>query len=704
MHTDPSQAAVKPQPEPPPAKSRRSWPGLAIFSIVGLGALLAIGESMAWPWLAAPLQRSLTQLLGRDVSFDQPTPAQNKGFRLHLLGGVRIESGRVQIAAPAWSAAPFLARADEVLIELRYADLWRAYRGQPLRIQTLQAATLDAHLLRGQDGRASWLLGRAGNATTAAPQFELLRIQQGTLHYRDALTGFDTLLALSLADAGKLRVSAKGSYRTLPLQADMTADGVLPWINASTDTKPVPLSLNASVGRAELKLNGSALDALRLRGLKGSFSLSGTSLAAVGDPLGLTLPTTAAFRAQGALQQNGTVWEIQVDQARIGATVLTAALKFEPARQVPLLTGRLGGSRLALADLGPVLGTTPATAAPAVTPVAATVAAAASAPAILSPLPGAALPVSTRGQGRLLPNRPFDLAALRKMDADVLIAIDEVDANTTLLAPLRPLRARLRLTQGVLSLQELETRMGGGRLSGNLQLDGRATQARWSTTLNWQGVQLEQWLRLQRKAGEPPFVTGYLNGHAKLAGEGRSTAEILASLSGRMRTELKDGTVSHLVIEAAGLDLAESLGLLIKGDEPLAVHCAVADLQVRAGVLSPKLMVVDTDDSTVFLEGTVSLDQETIALQAIVSPKDFSPLTLRSPVHLQGSFAEPEVTLEKGKLGIKLAGAVLLGLLNPVAALLPLLDLGDLEAASQDRDGCEARVKARVKSKTKPGP
>lgn len=652
--------------------------------MLGLGSLFALGESLAWPWLAEPLQRRLALVLGRSVSLVEPAPthaAASGGLRLHLLGGLRFESSRIEIGAPAWSAAPFLVRADDVVLTLRYMDLWRAYRGQRLHIQGLQAAKLDAHLERLADGRASWQFGSAGKVAADSPQFELLRVTTGTLSYRDALTGFDTRLDLRLIDAGLLRLSASGNYRALPLQAELTANGVLPWVNLSPAASPVPLTLHATVGKAELQLHGSALDVLRLHGLNARFKLNGPSLAAVGDPLGVTLPTTAAFRAQGAIQQNGQAWDIQVAQARIGATTLNAELKFEPAAQVPLLSGRLGGSRLALADLGPVLGTTAAVAAPPA-------ASAASAASDLATPPAALLPASTRGRGRLLPNRPFDLAALRKMDADVLIAIDEVDANSALLAPLRPLRAHLRLTQGLLSLQGLDARMGGGRLSGSVQLDGRTQQALWSTRLNWQAVRLEQWLRLPRKDGEPPFVTGYLNGQANLTGAGRSTAEILASLNGRLRTELTGGSVSHLVIEAAGLDLAESLGLLIKGDEALAVHCAVADLQAQAGVLRPRVMVMDTSDSSVFVDGTLSLDRETLALRVIVNPKDFSPLTLRSPVHLQGTFAKPEVVLDKSRLAAKLAGAVLLGLLNPVAALLPLLDPGDTDAAARDRAGC----------------
>jgi len=45
-----------------------------------------------------------------------------------------------------------------------------------------------------------------------------------------------------------------------------------------------------------------------------------------------------------------------------------------------------------------------------------------------------------------------------------------------------------------------------------------------------------------------------------MQGQGRSTADILASLKGDVRTELHGGCVSHLAVEEAGIDIAESLG------------------------------------------------------------------------------------------------------------------------------------------------
>ena len=69
---------------------------------------------------------------------------------------------------------------------------------------------------------------------------------------------------------------------------------------------------------------------------------------------------------------------------------------------------------------------------------------------------------------------------------------------------------------------------------------------------------------------------------------------------------------------------------------------------------------------------------------------DFSPLTLRAPLQITGSFANPQVFLEKKPIGIKLASSLFLGLLNPFAALIPLFDYGDTKEAKSLTKGCEA--------------
>jgi len=288
-----------------------------------------------------------------------------------------------------------------------------------------------------------------------------------------------------------------------------------------------------------------------------------------------------------------------------------------------------------LVDLGPVAGTTPAVAAVPAGAAALPVAAAASAPIAASPASapvGKVLAARTQGPGKVLPDRTFDLPALRVMDTDVQIGVAEVDLNSTILKPLRPFRARLKLVGGVLTLDEMEARTAQGRLTGEVRLDGRTNLARWNTDLRWSGVQLERWITQTGADGAPPCVSGRLKGTAVLQGLGRSTAEILGSLKGKVHTELQGGAVSHLAIKAAGIDIAQSLGLLIIGDDALPVHCAAANLEATDGVLRPRVMAVDTGDSAVWVQGSVSMVTEALDLRVVVMPKDFSPLTLRTPL------------------------------------------------------------------------
>jgi uncharacterized protein involved in outer membrane biogenesis len=298
----------------------------------------------------------------------------------------------------------------------------------------------------------------------------------------------------------------------------------------------------------------------------------------------------------------------------------------------------------------------------------------------------------------MLPNREFDLPALRAMDANVLIDIDNLDLGSSLLEPLKPLRTHLVLADGVLTLREIDARTGQGRLAGTVKLDGRTAIAQWTADLRWDDVRLESWIHQTRANNAPPYATGSLNGRARVAGQGKSTAAILGSLGGEVRMHLVRGSISHLAIEAAGLDIAEGLGMLIKGDDVLPITCTVADLVAEKGVLRPRVLVLDTSDSTLWVDGSISLATEAIDLRVVTAPKDFSPLTLRTPVHLRGSFANPSVSLDKGRLGTRLGAAALLALINPLAALIPLIDTGSNAEAKRGADACRA-LAARVKAK-----
>lgn len=698
------------------------WP---LISLALIGALLiaaGLCEAAGWPFLVTPLQERLAKTLDRRVVFGSDAGSMGD-VRIGLIGSVRIAVPSIEIGAPAWSASPRMLLAHDIVLKLGYLDLWRAWRGQALHVVDLEAADLDAALERLADGRATWQFGSKAAADTSAkpvafPTFGRLRVGAGHLVYNDAVlpANVDARFALrdgsgpaavawaasDVASAGDggivvragrsagaasavaaavalapgesgLTLAAVGRYRQLPLRVDLRTAGVLGLFVAGNEAAPEPLKLLASVGRTEFSFAGSTTDPLHFTGLKGRFTLAGPSLATVGDLLGITMPTTPAFKTNGVLAKDGAVWNAVFDAAAIGSSRLTGAFTYDGRPKVPLLAGRLGGSRLVLADLGPAVGT---------------------------PNDGEA---SSTHAGRVIPDKQFDLPSLRAMDANVLVDIAMFDPGTTLIEPLRPVRAHILLADGVLTIADFEGSTAQGRLAGYLQLDGRDGQALWTADMRALGVDLAQWLRLKRKADAPPYLSGKIDALVKVKGQGRSTAEILGSLNGDIRAHIRNGAVSHVAIELAGVDVAQALGVLVKGDDALPILCNVVDLQVAGGVVTPKVFVVNTKDSTVWIDGTLSLKTEALDLRAVVSPKDFSPLALRTPIHVRGVIASPAVSLETGKLAAKTGAAVLLGLLNPLAAIIPFVDPGDRTAAKDAAAVCANLVQTsgvipRVKS------
>ena len=693
-------------------RAGKRWPAGLIAALVALVLVVGIGEAAGWPFLISPVQQWLARTLDRRVAFGDEA-GEHRGVRVGLLGGVRITASRIEIGAPAWSQASHMLLARDARLELGYFDLWRAWRGEPLHIRNLEAAEVDSALERRADGSASWQFGKKAKVDesekpSGLPTFGQLRVADGRLVYSDELMPavIDARFALSdgsvptagaapasgtegivvraggAASAGSssaravmlapgesgLRLNATGRYRKLPVRIELRTAGVLGLFAQGKEVQAQPLTLLATIGRATLSFQGSTTDPLHFAGLQGRFRLAGPSLAAVGDALGITLPTTPAFKTHGTLAKDGGVWKAVFEDATIGTSQLNGAFTYDRRPKVPLLAGRLGGSRLVLADLGPAVG------APA---------------AGEAPQPGS----KTASGERVIPDKEFDLPSLRAMDANVLIDIGMFDPGTTIIEPLRPVRGHLLLADGVLTIADFEGNTAQGRLAGFLQLDGRGAQALWTADLRALGIDLARWLRLKRESALPPYVSGKLDAMVKVKGAGRSTAQILGSLEGDIRIHLRDATISHLVVEAGGIDFAQALGVFLKGDDALPILCNVVDLDVVKGVAHPKIFVLDTTDSTIWVDGSVSLKSEALDLRAVVSPKDFSPLTLRTPIHVRGTLGKPSVALEPRKLVGKAGAAALLALLNPLAAIIPFVDPGAREAAKEAAGQCAALVR-----------
>lgn len=675
--------------EQKPLRGMRSMPGRRALAASGafaavLALVVAVCEWVGWPFLRGPIENLVARQVGREVSFGDD-------FRLSLFGGLRLSSDRFSIGPPPDrppGSPDAFVQAHDVALKLPYSTLIGPLRGpaQPLRVSSLDLGQLSAHLWRDAGGRANWILGRGEESgePVVLPHFERLVVREGRIRVDDAISSVHAVADLSTdegamaGDRGGLKVSAHGTYQGRPLRLQLASSGLLPLAQSSAE-QPLPITLKAEAGGARLDFDGQAADVLKLDSLRGDFALAGPTLAAVGEAIGLTLPSTPAFEMAGAVRKSGPVWEADVASFVVGDSDLAGAFTYDPQPSPPLLSGALRGERLALADLAPAVGAPPG-------------------PGRESE-PGDPKPKAERAPeleaerasrpGEVLPRRSFDIPSLKAMNASVEVDLKRLDLPGRALRSIAPLRAHLALDDGVLRIDRLSASTADGQLRGALSLDSNRQPPLWTADLGWSGVDLAKWITVRNestKSGRSePYITGLLFGHAKLAGSGRSTASILASLDGQMYTWVRDGRLSHLVVEAIGLDIAQGLGLLAVGDDPLPLHCAVVQLEADDGLVRTRLALLDTPDSTVLVDGDVSLAQERLKLTITAKPKDFSPLTVRAPVHVTGSFADPDIAPDAKTIGIKAVAAALLAAINPLAALIPLMDPAD-PAARQCAD------------------
>jgi AsmA family protein len=630
-------------------------------ALCALALLLGAGlsEAFEWRWLKRPLQAALQHSTGMPVRLDGD-------FRARLLRSPQLSVQRLTLPSPQFPGLSHLVDATELRMRWRWFDLWRTAFGAPLRLRSLEAATLDAQLVRDMAGHVSWRLSGPATTTDSAmlPRIGLLALGQGHIRWTDAPLATHIDFVLQGADGGSApgySAQATGLVRSLPLDLHIVVGGALPLLRDEADDRPaaaMPLRIEGKAGRSSVFFDGSADALFDAQRLSGEFRFAGPSLAAVGEPLGLTLPRTPAFELAGRLTHEAGVWSLATPQLHIGQSKLAGDFRYDMNPAVSRLSGQLRGSLLRLADLGPAVGT--------------------------AGEGGSGGDLQARPGTRILPTREFDLPSLRDMNADVAVAIDTLDFGSRDIAPMQRLRTQLKLQDGRLQLTDLQAEVGGGRVSGTSGLDGSTDSARWHADLGFTGIDIARWLRALQKNGDaaaPATLSGELVARIKVAGHGRSTAQIIGSLDGQAQARLRHGTLSHLAVETAGLDLAQALGVMVRGDRALPLGCALLELQLHKGVMSVQRAVVDTTDSSLLMVGRIDLNDETLDLRVTVKPKDFSLFSLRAPVSVTGTLAQPVVAIEGKALAGRALVAAALAVVAPPAALLAFLDFGEPEAA-----------------------
>jgi len=637
----PSTQAAPPQPAAPRAPMALDLGALRIESgrVTWRDGRTGVAETAEIPSLdaAAPLAgpttaRGTLRLRGQEVAVQATTGA------LAALGGEFPFDLSVAAAGAEARAEGRLSGQDwQAAVEARAPDLSR-----------LAPLLPDAPLPPLRDVVAAARLAGTGAAPATAEAIAL-RIGASDLSFlRPGLALTRAEVTATRADA-PLALTAEATLAGAPLRLAGTAGTPAGLLSRAG---PLPLDLRAEAAGAEATLRGAIRDPAAIAGVDLALAARIPDLAALSPLAGTPLPAirdiAAAARIaertpgfQGGAHLRGVTLTAAPVEARGDLTLIVG--------ERPGLTGRLDIPRL---DLDAIRAAMPA-------------------PRPAAPAPPAEAPAPQVADGRVIPDLPIPVGALRTADADLTLAIATLTAAG---APWRDIETRIRLDAGQGSAP-VSVVTPGGPLTLDVAADARAATPTLRMAARAPGLDLAP---LQRALGRPVALTGRAELDADLRGAGAALRAVGASLSGHLGLAMLDGTVEQPILAPAGAALRARVPVLPPIPDRLPFECFALRADLVDGTARIGTFLFDAPAAKVAGSGTVNLGTEAIAMRLLHDVRAAGQV-IRVGADLAGTLANPAY---RG-VGVQNAADALAGALSGRVGG----DLGQVLGALANRPG-----------------
>ena len=596
-----------------------------VIGIVGVALLFAtLTQDRAKKYIAVGVSKAT----GRELNI-------NGDFKLKLGWISKLSASEIQFQNASWSKRPQMAEVGLLDVEV---DLWQLVRHLRVVLPTVTISKPNVVLEKNADGSANWEFRAASAVTEPAvpdnrshvPVIQKLIIKDGALLFDNQENKSQLKLRITEAEgAGFLetpvKLKAEGTYQALPFTLSLDGGS---YQNLRSSTEPYPLKIALSAGKFKGKIEGNLTEPLAMKGEDVTLDIQGDDLANLYPLIRLVFPSTPPYRLKGHLKHDGQVWSFANFSGRVGDSDLSGNIRVDTAPKRPFMKADLVSKLLDFDDLAGFIGGKPGTA-PGETPSAEQKKQAA----------------DEKESDRIFPDQHYDLERLRAMDADVKLRAKKILAPKL---PIDDLNASLKLNDGVLRFTPAAFGVANGRMEIYSNFDGSKRPS---------NVKIDARLRhldLKRFLGDSSFAQKTLSpmgGRVVLTGTGQSFRELMATASGSTFLAMSGGEISELLVRLAGFDVASSLGVLVRGDKPTPVRCALLNLQGQNGEMGVQTLVFDTATSAVSGEGNIDLRDEKVNIVVLPVPKDFSPLSLRSYIRVTGGFKNISVFPDPIKTG-----------------------------------------------------
>ncbi|MEJ8825075.1 AsmA family protein [Variovorax humicola] len=635
--------------------------------LVACGALVLLLVALVvlfdWNWVRPPLERYISQKTQREFRIS------DLHVRLGLTPTIRMRD--VYFGNAAWSKdEPAMAKIEALEFSVSLRDL-------PEKVLVPRVALTRPELVfeRLPDNRKNWILSDPSDTSPSKLRISTLSVDHGHLRYVDhgepfvldvQGSTFDPAAQEKVKDADakpannrySTQYDFKGAYHGAAFSGRALTGDVLSFQESGV---PFPLKGELDAGTTQLAVEGTIADAANISAIDTQLRIKGLTLANLYPFLLLPLPASPPYQLQGHLILKGNRYTMDDLAGKIGSTDVTGKGAYVDKKPRPLLTADLHSKLLNIADLGPLVGvqTKGSGGKPAASQ------------AETRNRPAAKAKERATDPDHVLPAGTFEGSRLQKIDAEVDLIATRLVVPDAL--PLESLKASLRLHDAMLEVAPLDFGFAGGTIASRVSLDAREPTLKSDVQVDLQRVRVDHLVPDNETIAKG---AGRVGATLHLKGTGNSIADAAAQADGRIAVTVVNGRISNLLDAASGLNGGKVLALLLGGDKDIVIRCGGVAFDVAGGRGKSTLFVLDTEQTQVLGSGRFDLEHERFDMTVAPKPKEFGLLSLRTPVRVYGSFKRPDYEVVKGPLLARAGGALALAAVNPLAALLPLIETG----------------------------
>ena len=588
----------------------------------------------------------------------------------------RVRASQIQFENARWSKQPQMAEVGLVDVQI---DLWQLLSKFHLVLPTVAISQAKVILEKNADGAANWDFGAPSvtnpvpEKRTQVPVIEKLIVEDGSLLFINQQTNAQLELKLNQAEAEgfleqPIKLTVQGYYQKLPLSLSLDGGS---YQNLRSSKDPYPLQINLGVGKVKAKINGNLTEPLAIKGEDVTLDIQGDDMANLFPLIRLVFPSTPPYRLKGHLKHEGNVWSFSNFSGKVGNSDLSGDIHVDTAPKRHVMKADLVSNLLDFKDLAGFIGGKPG-----------------ENKTELASAEQTKTTAKEKASDRIFPDQRYDLERLRAMDADVRLRAKQILAPNL---PIDDLNAKLSLNDGVLKFEPTVFGVANGRIEIYSTFDGSKRPSKVNIDARLRQLDLKRFIPQSSFAQK---TIGPIGGRIALSGTGESFQELMATASGNTFFVMSGGEISELLVRLAGLNVARALGVVVRGDKPIPIRCALLDLQGKDGQMGVQTLVFDTANSVISGDGKIDLRDEKLDIVLTPVPKDFSPFSLRSFIRVNGSLKNVSAFPDPIKTGTEsLVAKVFNVFVMLVLSPLQPRDLG----LGQDVD-CDALM-ARVQEK-----